>query len=1127
MINWTKPQIEVLGAKGNLLVSASAGSGKTTVMIQKVLQLLKEGADISKMLLITFSRAAAAEMRDKFIEKLYDELSVSGDKHLYKQLEQLNFAAISTIDSFCYSLFKKHYAVLEMDPAFELFDENEAKLLFSQSVDEALDEYIEKGDEGIILLIERFSARRSVEPLKNLISRISDYLNVLPDVDDFVQNVLPLSNTTQFDHSPVVMYYLDERKKMFRRDINRLDEIAAECERYNMVKSLSVIAEITDFLNRVTACDYREMEALLSSDWKFTNAPKASKDDAAEAEIAKEFQKLKGDITARLRSLRDEFESSSTLMREVKESSVNVEKLIEITLHARAVYQEAKSAQKKLDFPDLSRLAVKLLSEDSVQQEVREQYEYVFVDEYQDVNYLQERLIELINAKNLFTVGDPKQSIYQFRYTEPKIFLTREGKYRSNKNIGSAKNLNDNFRSDKRVLDFINLVFNEVMTYEFGGADYKNEAQLIAGADYPIVSDMPAVEVALYDGSTEPDEDKEEENTSYQVYSVKESKKASETIDKCAAYIADKISRIVGIEKIYDPKTKTERVVEYRDIAILMKSRRGRALFKAFADAGIPYNARDFKEGTSYEIELLVNILRAANNSREDIPLTAVMLSPVYGFTPAELLEIRSIDRNLPFWAAVRAYKGDKNIELKINEVLSDLSAIREMNSFCGVNEIMQRIYRGKFGAFIASRGSQAKENVESFIESCDGECARYIGSFIEYYDEVYDGGDNFPSLGNAVTVSTIHKSKGLEYPIVFIAYADKGFTSTFISNEDVFIDSEFGVAAKHFDPVTKKKSDTILTKAFKMKKIFTEKQELLRVMYVALTRAKNHLFIVGKEVSHSNIYSEDQNNFVQWVSLAAQSNPKINDYIVSADAGVKKPGLTVEPQEISTEGAGNFVNASYDECHEDMSELDYAYPYWAAVSSPAKYTVTALQKMAVEETESDFSAKELFPEDESDRINKGVLYHRIMEKVELKEYTLDTLAQQVKALAESGKLPEECLGIDLAPALRALNSSLLVLARDRAEREKSFMLYMPLCELMENTPCGDKVLVQGVIDLLIMGEDNIIVDFKVSNSAVSDIRKRYKKQLEIYAAAAQAAFGISHFKKVIYLIGRDEIIEF
>ncbi len=1108
-IKWKKAQQSVLEDSGNMLVSASAGTGKTTVMLEKVMRLVESGHNLDRFLIITFSNASAAEMKEKLIKKILEKLREkdSDKKHLKKQLDLIDFSNISTIDSFFYNIFKMFYALIGYDPAFEVADEKEAGMLFNESIDQIIEKYLHQKDDDFFFLVERFIKSRDISPLKKAIRDMFSFMNKQKNPEQFQLKAYDVLSF-DLDKNPAILFYMNYHKKMFRRFSEELKNLLVELEKstpllYSLYKDY--IKEIINCLYTIYSKDNFKDFSFVINEIKISNKPRKPKDLFGEqAEKNDKITAVTGYTKEYIKGIKKELNENSVDSKHLADSVKDVKKLLEIVFEVKQRYQQLKQKRKKLDFDDLSLISLKIVNIESCRQKIKDSFDFIFVDEYQDTNYIQEEIINLCSKQNnLFMVGDPKQSIYQFRDAEPQIFLNRYNIYENDDRIGKNKNLNDNFRSDKRILNFVNMVFCEIMNEDFGGVDYRNKALLISAEPFPEVSDSPFVEIMQYKNTKEQLQTK-------RVYSVKEDTKDTIKKDIQSVYIADKISSFVGKKYIYDKDKKQKRLVEYKDIAILMYKRDDK-IIKELRARQIPFFASGFNKDKEYEIELMVNYLRLINNMADDIVLTSVMLSPIYSFSPKELLEIRKNSDKDMFWEAILDYKGNQTIELKIETLLFDLDRYAKMSSYTSVYELMLTILTQVFDACLLKKGEDAIGKVNNFINSVKGrEFARNITSFLEYYDNAVQENYELSTMDNAVKITTIHKSKGLEFPLVFVADAHKGLDNRLTSDKDLFADSDFGVAVKHFDTANKTKSHTLLTKSFLLKSQCREKEELMRLMYVAFTRAQNHLFISGQQAEKQTLFTEGAQNFMQWLCYAGEKNPDIKNYFIKEDISFEQRFL---------DNADIVIEENVD-----LRGLDFDYSYDTATTVPLKYSVTSLRDFQEEFEEERLQKSSYLTEEQ--RIEKGVFYHKVLELIDFEKRDKEQIRKQLKEFCNNGLLDHALLqSVDINLIENILKNPIIEYAlKNKYYKEKPFMLYVPMNEILDND-CKDKVLVQGVIDLLILGEKNYIVDFKVTQNQNPEIIKRYEKQLWLYTKAAEELMNIKIEKAYIYLINQNKLV--
>lgn len=1104
-MRWTNAQNRVLENNSNLLVSASAGSGKTTIMLQKVIELLKKGKSIDKLLIMTFTRASASEMKEKLIKKLYDEIRLTNSNHLKNQLELISFANISTIDSFCLSLYKRYFADLGLQPALENIDSKESKLLFTESLEEVIEDYLKKEyDEEIEQILDKYAQNRDIQPLKDAVVAISNFLDVQTDEHIFLEKSKSLLQLKVQDH-PAVNLFISHHIKLLRRHAEACLNYMKRNEKQSFPETyMLALTDIYNIINKIIINPYLPNFANAIRDVKFEVIPNYynKTDTSGCREFVDELKNFRNNLNKYIMDLKKNFEEYYSSDKFLESSKEDIISLLNLTLTVRNCYKNKKLKRRQLDFADLSKIALKILAQENLRQEIAKMYDYVFVDEYQDINYIQEQIINYIAREdNLFVVGDVKQAIYQFRHAEPKIFLERYYKY-ENAQEGARENLNENFRSDKRILEFINYVFNEVMDSEFGGVDYKNNAELktLDGLEFPIVSDMPAVEVWLYDKL-------KQEDVVRDVYSVKDA--TITTVDDYSyegVYISAKIEELVGKKAIYDAKRKDNRLIEYRDITILMYKREAQGIMKELDKKRIPYSAPGFSAENLYQIDLLIDYLRVIENMRNDIPLASVMQSPFYNFSPKEMLRIRDGHPKGFFWEAVVTFSGNKLIKDKIDKMLLNLDRYRGMLSYCNVYELLLRILEDGYDAYLLSHDEEITAQINIFINSVKNkEYSININDFLEFYDKAFENIGATAASANAVNIMTIHNSKGLEFPIVFVANAHKGYVHTHTSHKDIFLDNELGIATKHFHEKDKVKTDTILIKGFKVKEEYREKEELLRLMYVALTRAKNHLYIVGENADCKYKYNDMQDNFSKWLNLARIKNPILNKYFLSTFESAN--------EEIMYE-------QKIDDVFFDLNDLRSKYKFSESTIVPVKYSVTSLKNDI--ETVDYIEKRNYITQEE--RISRGINLHKIIEHIDFNSFTKKEIKQEIARLADEDLVDKMLLEeVDIDCIYQLMNSDLMHYARrNKCFREKRFMLYLPLKEVKIDSMISDKVLVQGAIDLLILGERNTLVDFKVSQSPANKLRERYGQQLNLYKTAVERLLGIQVHDLLIYIINKN-----
>lgn len=1111
---WTDGQLKAINGAKSQLVSASAGSGKTTVMIEKIIKFLESGGDITRVLVLTFSRASAAEMKEKLLVGLYSRIRQGGDPdgRLKKQIRNIPFSYISTIDSFCAEIVRRYFEDIGADPALTVLEESEAAALYDAAADEVFGEYLEGGDKGFLKLAEFFSENRRLDRLKSEIKRIIGFISVLKDPDEFLRFVYD-SGGADINESRAVKFLLSEIRKTAAYMESAAEGLLARIKTVAAV-GYTMPDAYTDNLIKYNnafgafSCAANLFDAVKASLYFSEGYPKPPAD-------RKPYNDLRDDLRleskAYFAKAKDAFSDISAffgdgapgsydkiIVKELETRAVNAE-FISVMSAVKARYDEFKRKEKKADFSDIERYAFDILKNPMRAAETAGGFDRIFMDEYQDTNYLQEAIVAAVSSGNAFMVGDVKQAIYKFRFAEPKLFLDRRRRY-DETGEGENVDLNDNFRSRREILYFINLVFDRVMTYDFGGVEYRRDARLISGREIPGDPRLNPVTVKFFD--------REKKETEYPgVYTVKSAPKDAGKVSIEDRYVVKKIKELVGKAEIYDDGIGKMRKVRYGDIAVLMRFRRADGLLMALKDQKVPFNAPGFKEKSGGDIDTLINYLRIIGNMRDDVALYSVMRSFVGGFSENELAAIRVEGGGGFFYEAVKQC-GKKGIMPKLNAFLNKLGEYNRISRLITADKLLDAILaESGFDAYLISRGGGRIERVNAFIGSIRGkEYSIRAEKLIAAYDA--SGGAETEVGGgaeDAVTVSTVHSAKGLEYPVVFLVSAEQGVNKARSTAELVRADSLLGISVKHRDNETRAETHTLSTKAHEIKALRDEAEENLRLCYVAMTRAKSLLFITGTGVSDIRSEASECLSAGEWINVAAKADARLLRYFDYDEPDLNDDACLQEDEENSIVRASGKI---------ELMQSDLAVT--GAGVSP-KYTVSAIAEQDYEPDGGTY-----IPSLGSAGAEIGTLYHRVLEKIEFSADE-DRVREVIRELAA-----ERAADIKTEPVMNVLNSEFGIKARDgRVFRETPFMLYVPASKLIENST-EDKILVQGVIDLVVSSKygENFVIDYKLSRLSPEEIKKKYRKQLEIYALAAERLLGINNPRKIIFVINQNLPIE-
>lgn len=1091
----------------NILVSASAGSGKTTVMVEKIFRYLKTGS-ITRLIVITFTRASAADMKEKLTKKLSSAIREGGEyaEHYKKQLRSLPMAYIGTIDSLCQEIYKRWFEDIGGSPDFSVLEETEADALRAEAIRSVAEELIANEDADFADLEEKYSRKRGLDPLYKATEKIMRFADTQEDSEGFLDKAERMAETPLAE-SDALKWLAGYYRKRLAAYMNGAVSFRGEAQKRCCDKLGAAAAVTEEYIFTLAHADdmalfYRVSEPLVAK------KPTKTKKDPPEVvdlyDMFGEFLKEVRELLKEIRTVAGDFDV--TIARDA-ESKQTAKKLIAFVKMCSARYAELKKDDAKADFADLERNALAIVKNEARAKELADGTDYIFLDEYQDTNRLQEAIISRIERGNLFMVGDVKQAIYGFRSAEADIFLER---YRSYKGGEAGKNipLNTNFRSEQRILSFIDAVFSNVMTYDFGGIDYLHDSLFgKAGIPFKLTDNSPATEIALFTGDTQ------EKLECPPVYSVKDGiTKVKQENPECR-YIASKISEMVGKRTLYDRKTGAARPITYSDIAILVRQRTGAdELLRALEEYGIPYDGSDMNiVGETRDISAIDALLRVIDNSEQDYPLVASMLSYFGGFDESELIEIRE---GVPtadfFYKAVRSYEG--RLKPKIDAYYAVIEKYARLAPLCDVATLIRKI-GGETGFISYLFSGEEYDRIEifnsyvKFLE--DKTYAKNISDYLAYKTANPDlSAPRVSGSQDKVSVLTMHKSKGLEFPVVFMAGCSRKMrgVSTF---DNISTDSQLGIAVSYFDQDENTSGKSFTRMAFDKRADVKCRLEEARIMYVAMTRAKYYLYITGFEKKSELKKITDPANaesYMDWLRLSANNSEEVKDAFV------------YDPWVVPSSLEEDELRSPEDAPKCEIAYLDYDYKESTTLGT--KYSVTALN--TVEERESTQFVASLGTRD----TETGIAYHKVMELIDFNKSSVAEVSALISTLEEEGTIPQGKVNAEVVA--RALAHPIFELARtSKCLREQEFIYLAPASVVSDGAESDERTLVQGVMDLVIQGGKTVIVDYKVSGSPTDALRKRYRKQVELYAEALEAITGKAPDVKAVFVLNRAEYIEF
>lgn len=870
MVNYTKQQQRAIEDRGkDILVSASAGSGKTAVLVERVIQRILSGTPISKLLIITFTKAAAREMKEKIKLQLNRRLEEDpNNTFLRSQLIEVDTANISTIDSFCLDIIRRFYYVIDLDPSFSvLTDETQAVLMEERALKDVQDEYLEENNQDFLTFYDNFAGDREADGVHQLLLDLYDVAMTQPDYEGFLQKIVDSYNfhegitNSSLWKSTIKVLLSQKLQKTKKEVLDLIDQAQVYNKNFtSIIKQLSVFNDnlkyFIDLLHKDAAYDdLREAFKNLT----FISGRKTGKKSDEDYEEVEAVNKKIKDFRERTKKQLTELYGQYFVVDEQEQLNVLqkaqkiVQTISEVELKFINRFSELKRNQNFLDYRDMEQFANKILTQDTSNSDLAKKYyqdkfDEILIDEYQDVNRLQESIVQAIKKKghnNLFMVGDVKQSIYGFRQAQPDLFIDKYDKFKEDGDSEEKIILSDNFRSSEAVVNSVNKIFNTILTKDFGGIDYKKEAQLVHGAQFDQENSLGTATELLFSYKKKSGNSFEDE----------------ETKDNAVIQAQMIIKRIKQLKKegfeVWDEKTGLRKLRD-SDIAILTRTRSNNLqIMQEFAKTDIPLFITDAQNYfQTFELVIIMNYLRIIDNPRQDIPLVAVLRSPIFNFTEPELAQIRVNSRNTDFFdAVVKSSSFSSELGEKCKNFLNQLEGFRQFATNHRISELIWSIYEETHLLEIVTglpNGQQRRINLQALYERASSyESAGFKGlyQFINFIERMRKNQKDLaqPLLSDqaddAVKLMTIHSSKGLEFPVVFVADLNHGYQKRDLSG-DYIISSKFGLGITIRED--KYKIDTLLKSAIKSEKKREILEEEARILYVALTRARQKLIMVG-----------------------------------------------------------------------------------------------------------------------------------------------------------------------------------------------------------------------------------------------------------------------------------------
>ena len=1203
MPDYTNEQQQAIDDRDlDILVSASAGSGKTTVLVERLMQEILTGTGVNELLVVTFTKAAAQEMKAKIKSALEQRLN----KHeklkidLREQLNLIDAANISTIDAFCLDVIHRFYYVIDLDPSFSvLTDETQATLMRERALQEIEGEFLENDDQAFIAFYENFAGDRSAESARDLLLDLYNYAMAKPDYRDWLKS-LP----TQYEIGDDVTHSKLLQKSIKPYLLTTFSDLKEKLEQLLATAAMETkeLAKVKDSFQLFDKClqnylasiesdeNYDKQRELLRS-CLFTSFRKSSKWDEDLLDFYEECVELKKDASEQVFTsftsfyATDEKEQIALLNKGHQIMTAIVK--AELALIER--FDQLKRAENLVDYSDMEQFAYQILSQDTSNSQMarsfyQTKFKEILVDEYQDINPLQERILQLIKKdgqNNLFMVGDVKQSIYGFRQAEPSLFLHKYQEAAKDENKQDERILlSANFRSTKPVIKLVNQVFDPVLTTDFGGIDYQKEGQLVLGANYypeklPQASELIYSEKDSQDGSTNAEDEDE--------------------ID--SAEIAMVINRIKQFKnenlQVYDTQTKEKRNFKYSDIAILTRSRSDNlAIMQEFAKNDIPLLVTDAKNYfQTLELTIVLNYLRIIDNPDQDIPLVAVLRSPLFNFTETDLAKIRVHSKNTGFYDALTSYVAvNDELSQKTKIFLNQLEELRHFAANHRISELIWSIYERTNLLEIMTalpNGKQRRVNLEALYERASSyESAGFKGlyQFINFIERMRRSQKDLAQplvtkeAGDSVRLMTVHGSKGLEFPIVFYIGLQHRYQMRDLSGNYIINANNLGLTIRqeHY------RADTLL----KSYDNIAQKQQLLeeeaRILYVGMTRARQKLILITEVKNYEKTRQKWQNqlNGRQKLPLSSKLNAtssmsfigpainfdkypeiKISDITSSLDEETQFLLVHYENEKISSEIA-KTEEVSSDQDHALLTRIapklyDYDYPFRDASSTTAYQSVSEIKKAFNDPLETELENAHLLAstnrylqpiETKPDFLFEtkftgaeiGTATHLLLQYYDYNQKgEPEQLELEIKDLIKQDKLNPE-----IVPSINQQQINWFVhsdFAKPfwqnpaQLKREVEFSSLLSASTLFNDfSDPNAKILIHGTIDGYFVEDDGIILfDYKTDHIdqhnldlAIANIKQKYTGQLRLYERALNSFAEKPVKHKYLILLDAEKIVE-
>lgn len=1232
-MKWTTDQQKIIDLRNrNILVSAAAGSGKTAVLVARIIALISEGdnpIDIDRLLIVTFTNAAAAEMRERIGKAIEEKVRANPENtHLQKQMTLIHSAEITTIHSFCLNVIRNHFNMIDLDPSFRIADEAELTLLKSDVLGNLLEEYYEEGDSKFLKFIECFSSGKTDKQIEDLVLKLHQFSMSYPWPEEWLEErkeTFSLESMEEMKEMDWMKSFISYLNSITGDLVKRCEEAISLCDEPDGPKAYrKALEDDYDMLRELSGLNDYEAYGNMFETLNFTRLS-SKKEEGVNEDTKNKVKSIREEIKKIISDIKKNyfFQSIEEMFHDLVAMKEQMIVLIELAKAFHKAYAKKKRDKNIVDFNDLEHFALNILTKKTesgvlpsvAADDLSDYYEEIMIDEYQDSNFVQETILNSISKErhgrpNLFMVGDVKQSIYKFRLARPEIFMDKFHSYSITDSSHQRVDLHMNFRSRSVVLDSINFVFEQIMTKKLGNILYDHEVFLYPGADFGEYAEGVSdnTELLLVPLDNEEEEGNSEEDSKEEAKEEEEYTK----IELEARIVANRIKEITHSQHgmlVYDKDKKINRRATCSDIVILLRtmSEWSSVFQDVLKSQGILAEA-DTQTGyfQTLEIKTILNLLKIIDNPRQDIPFTAVLRSPIANLTSTELAYIRIQKKKVSMYEAALLYLSSVDnsndiLSQKLTIFFDKLNKYRKWVSYLPIHELIEKVlddsnYRNLCLAMPA--GDKRKANLDMLIvRAIKFEETSYSGLFhfvryiekLDKYNIDYGEAKIVGKDDNTVKIMSIHKSKGLEFPIVFVAGMGKNF-----NNQDargsLLIHPDLGLGPDYFDHELRVKAPTLVKKVISKLLVLENLSEELRILYVAMTRAKEKLILVGgikkledKLVKWSNVTKQEEkqllyyqltsaNSYLDFIIPAMMRHRGFREILVNRnmDTNIEHPmyhsdaklyaKVTTYDQLVDYESSvQTFKNINKKELLEwdktlsfnnDLRRqireyLEFKYPFEKETKIKAKLTVSELKRLGQRESFED--GEELILRKEKEEVlpnfiklkvggvDIGTLYHTVLEHMPLDTTVLE-LNNYLLSLIEKGKiLKEEYHLLDILKLNHFIHSDVagrMRIAEEKGKlyKEKQFVMGVKAKEVHPLLKSEEIILVQGVIDVYFEEEDGIVLlDYKTDgvdkDFGEEILRKRYGVQLKYYEKALVQLTGKPVKEKIIYSFGLNKEI--